>query len=234
MAEPLPDSVSLSVIIPVLNETDLLQRCLSELYSRPGSGDNFEVIVCDGGSGAETLNIINSYPCHLIQTSPGRAAQMNAGSDVARGRWLLFLHADSSLPAEYLHEIVNSAAWGFFHLRLSGDHFLYRVIGSAINLRSTISRIAGGDQGLFFKASFFRSLQGFPQIPLMEDIAICKLARQLARPDIIRQPLLSSSRRWRENGIIKTVLLMWSLRFAFWLGVDPTHLHRIYYPQRGR
>ena len=223
-----------SIIIPVLNEAELLHGCLSRLFADPVCNADFEVIVCDGGSTDDSLAIIKQYPCQLVQSTAGRAIQMNAGSNVARGDWLLFLHADSSLPDGFSDKISQSGEWGFFHLRLIGDHFLYRVISSAINLRSSISRVAGGDQGLFFKTSFFRSIQQFPQIPLMEDIAICKSARQLARPEIIKQSLSSSSRRWRENGIIKTVVLMWSLRLAYWLGVDPLRLHKIYYPQRGQ
>ncbi len=234
MAEPLPDPTTLSIIIPVLNEAELLDRCLSRLFAGPACHADFEVIVCDGGSNDETLSIIKDYPCQLVQSSPGRAVQMNAGSRIAQGSWLLFLHVDSSLPEGYLAAVTRSGGWGFFYLRLNGDHFLYRVISSAINLRSSLSHVAGGDQGLFFKTSFFQSIQQFPQIPLMEDIAICKLARQLARPDIIKRPLSSSSRRWQENGIIKTVVLMWSLRLAYWLGVDPLHLHKLYYPQRGQ
>ena len=234
MAEPLPDSVTLSIIIPVLNEAELLDGSLSRLFAGPARNADIEVIVCDGGSTDDSLGIIKQYPCQLVQSTAGRAIQMNAGSSIAQGNWLLFLHADSSLPDGFLDRVSRSGKWGFFHLRLNGDHLLYRVISSAINLRSSISRVAGGDQGLFFKTSFFQSIHRFPQIPLMEDIAICKLARQLARPCIIKHPLFSSSRRWRENGIIKTVVLMWSLRLAYWLGVDPLRLHKIYYPQRGQ
>ena len=224
----------ISIIIPVLNEAEILDGCLSRLFAGPARNADIEVIVCDGGSTDNSLDIIKQYPCQLVQSTAGRAIQMNAGSSVAQGNWLLFLHADSSLPDGFSDRVSRSGKWGFFHLRLIGDHFLYRVISSAINLRSSISRVAGGDQGLFFKASFFRSIQQFPQIPLMEDIAICKLARQQARPDIIKQSLSSCSRRWQQNGIMKTVVLMWSLRLAYWLGVDPLYLHKIYYPQRGQ
>ena len=155
---------------------------------------------------------------------------MNAASKTAQGQFLLFLHADSSLPEDFNRFIEADAKWGFYRLRLSDDAFIYRIIETAINLRTRFSHVAGGDQGLYFKRHFFESLNAYPKIPLMEDIAICKTARRLAKPFVIRSAISSSNRRWRDNGIVKTVLLMWSLRLAYWLGVDPHRLHRLYYP----
>ncbi len=139
----------------------------------------------------------------------------------------------AALPPDLDAGFAEGANWGFFRLRLSGQAPVYRIIESAINLRSRVTRVAGGDQGLFFERDFFLSLGGFPQIPLMEDVAICKSARRLSRPAIIASPVHSSSRRWHDNGVFKTILLMWSLRLAYWLGVNPAKLHRIYYPQGG-
>ena len=126
-----------------------------------------------------------------------------------------------------------SAHWGFFRLRLNDDAAVFRMIEASVNLRSRLTRVAGGDQGLFFEREFFETLEAYPKIPLMEDIAICKSARRQVAPHIIDAPMLSSSRRWHSNGIFKTILLMWSLRLAYWIGVNPDRLHRIYYPQGG-
>jgi hypothetical protein len=158
---------------------------------------------------------------------------MNAAADRAHGEWLLFLHADSRLPGDIAQIAESGAEWGFFRLSLSGRHRALRIIESAINFRTALTGVAGGDQGLFFRRRLFASLGGFPRIALMEDIAICKQARRRARPLIVGSPITSSSRRWQRQGIFRTVLLMWWLRFAFWLGADPGRLHRIYYPQRG-
>lgn len=155
---------------------------------------------------------------------------MNAASKSVQGKYLLFLHADSSLPEDFNGFIEADAKWGFYRLRLNHDAFVYRVIEAAINLRTRISHVAGGDQGLYFERHFFASLDAYPQIPLMEDIAICKTARRLAKPFVVTAAISSSGRRWQNQGIIKTVLLMWSLRLAYWLGVDPRRLHKIYYP----
>ncbi len=234
VAEPLADPRLLSIVIPVLNDAQLLEQSLSQLFSQPQAQTKFEVIVCDGGSSDATLAIAEQFPCQLIHSDPGRAIQMNRGSEVANGEWLLFLHADSRLPDGFENELQDAKEWGFFHLRLSGNHFFFAIIAKAINLRSSITRVAGGDQALFFRNTFFQSIQGFPKIPLMEDIAICKTARRLSRPHVIRQCLTSSSRRWQENGIFKTIVLMWSLRLAYWLGINPSRLHKVYYPQRER
>ncbi len=233
MAEPLPDQPRLSIIIPVLNEADCLDQSLADLFSRAWLRRNCEVIVSDGGSADHSLEIAASYPCRVIRSEPGRAEQMNIACASARGKLLLFLHADSRLPDDFGRLIPSDAEWGFFRLRLSGEATAFRIIETAINLRTGLSKIAGGDQGIFFSRRLFESLGGFPSIPLMEDVAICKQARRLARPSIIESAIISSSRRWQEQGIIRTVLLMWSLRFAYWLGVDPVRLHRIYYPGRG-
>ena len=233
MAGHLPERPLLSIVIPVLNEADCLERTLDGIYANPWLCEHAEVIVSDGGSDDGSLDIAARYPCGIVSGGVGRAPQMNAASERAQGAYLLFLHADSHLPEELEAFADGDAEWGFFRLRLSGASRAFRVIETAINLRSRLTRIAGGDQGLFFERHFFVSLGGFPCIPLMEDIAICKLARRRASPHIVDARITSSSRRWQRQGIVRTVLLMWCLRFAYWLGADPNRLHRIYYPQRG-
>jgi rSAM/selenodomain-associated transferase 2 len=221
----------LSIIVPVLNEADCLGETLESLFDNYWLRQHCEVLVSDGGSSDGSLEIAARFACEIVRGGAGRALQMNAAAERARGEWLLFLHADSRLPAG-IEEIPDSTAeWGFFRLRLSGEKRALRIIESAINLRSALTKVAGGDQGLFFRRRFFASLGGFPGIPLMEDIAICKRARRQAAPLVVRSPMISSSRRWQRQGIVRTVLLMWWLRFAYWLGADPVRLHRIYYPQ---
>lgn len=233
MAGHLAERPLLSIIIPVLNEADCLAGTLEDIYSQPWLRQQAEVLVSDGGSDDGSPEIAARYPCRILRGAAGRALQMNAAAEQARGERLLFLHADSRLPADLGTAAGDDIAWGFFRLRLSGDSRAFRVIETATNLRSALTGIAGGDQGLFFERRFFESLGGFPCIPLMEDIAICKLARRRATPRIAAARITSSSRRWQRHGIVRTVLLMWWLRFAYWLGADPHRLHRIYYPQRG-
>jgi len=229
----LPDHPQLSIIIPVLNEADCLDQSLARLFALPWVTSHCEVIICDGGSRDDSLAIAATYRCRIVQSEAGRALQMNRGAHAALGRQLLFLHADSALPTDLDEDFPFAASWGFFRLRLNDRAPVFRMIESAINLRSCLTRVAGGDQGLFFERSFFETLDAFPQIPLMEDIAICKSARRLIKPVIVDSPVRSSSRRWHNNGVIKTIVLMWSLRLAYWLGVNPARLHRIYYPQGG-
>lgn len=232
-AEPLPDNPQLSIVVPVLNEADCLEQNLARLFAQPFVVANCEVIVCDGGSEDGSLQIAGRYPCRVEHSAAGRALQMNRGASVARARQLLFLHADTELPSNLGKELQADAHWGFFRLRLNHDAAVYRIIESAINLRSRITSVAGGDQSLYFSRDLFRQLGAYPEIPLMEDIAICKAARRLARPRIIESAVRSSSRRWQNNGVVKTILLMWTLRLAYWFGISPARLHRIYYPQKG-
>lgn len=231
MAEPLPEP-RVSIIIPVLNEADRIAECLDRLFRFSWVRDQSEIIVCDGGSVDATAKIAGRYACRFLDCPRGRASQMNQGAAEARGNYLLFLHADSHLPDTFDGLVSLSGDWGFFRLRLDGQSFAYRIIESAINLRTSITRVGGGDQGLFFKRDFFDGISGYPSISLMEDIAICKRARRHSHPQVVQTPLLSSSRRWQQNGVVKTILLMWLLRFAYWFGVDPRRLHRIYYPQQ--
>ena len=222
----------LSIIVPVLNEADILAQFLNDIFARDWSRTQAEVIVCDGGSSDGSFGIAQNFPCRVLASEPGRARQMNRAAAEARGDSLLFLHADSRLPVDFEPTMISTADWGFFPVRLSGRDTGIRVIERAINLRTRLTRVAGGDQGLFFARVFFESLHGYPPIPLMEDVAISKNARRLRRPRILEQPLETSSRRWRQNGLLRTVLLMWWLRFAYWLGADPARLHEIYYPGR--
>ena len=227
--EHLPESIrkSVSIIIPVYNEASQLHQNLKKLFELAQNPD-IEVILSDGGSTDNSLAIASHYPCKILNSETGRSRQMNAASDHANGEYLLFLHADSSLPENWLEQLKKSQKWGFFPVKLNGQHWLYRLIEAAINLRSRITRVATGDQGLYFKRSFFDELNGFPDIPIMEDIAISKRARKISRPSIGRLPVITSSRRWEQNGIVKTVFLMWGLRLAYWLGISPNRLNRLY------
>ena len=219
-----------SVIIPTLNEATTITPALQQLLQSIDQSKSVEIIICDGGSRDDTLQQAQQFPLTLISSPPGRAQQMNTGARMAHGEWLLFLHIDTRLPPHWNAAIEScTRPWGRFDLRLSGKHWLFRIIEKAINLRSRMTSVATGDQVLFFRRDFFQQLGGFAEIPLMEDIAISKRARQLASPACLSQQVITSSRRWEQNGILKTVLLMWSLRFAYWAGIKPERLHRLYY-----
>ncbi len=225
--------ISISIIIPTLNEAGNLEDNLKRLFKSIDSAQ-IEVIVSDGGSSDSSLEIAARFPCIIIKGSPGRAIQMNRAASRAKGEWLLFLHADTKLPRNWQESILTSRQWGFFPVKLSGRHMLLRMIERAMCLRSSITHIATGDQAMFFQRSFFHQINGFDKIPIMEDVAISKNARRFVPPCIAGRAIITSSRRWEKNGIIKTMFLMWWMRLAYWFGISPIRLHRIYYSDHSR
>ncbi len=197
-------------------------------------GAGHELILVDGGSDDGTGELARTLVDRLIDSPAGRARQMNAGARVARGEILWFLHLDSRLPPGAAQQVIDSArggGWGRFDVRLSGRHILFRLIERLMNLRSCISGIATGDQGIFVHRELFFAPDGFPDIPLMEDIVLSRRLRYRRRPVCLRPPLVTSSRRWERHGILRTVLLMWYLRLAYFLGASPDYLARLYHPK---
>ena len=223
---------SISVIIPTLNEQKNIQILLNILQPLRKSGA--ELIVVDGGSTDSSCELAAPLSDHLVHTKQGRARQMNAGKKVANGKLLWFLHADT-IPSSHaiarLQEIANSndLSWGRFNVHLSGEHLLLRLVEKAMNLRSRLTGIATGDQGIFMSRKLFEHVNGFPDIPLMEDISISSALKKRIRPVCLSESLNASSRKWEKNGILRTIVLMWWIRFAFALGVDPNRLYKQYY-----
>ncbi|HED33302.1 MAG TPA: glycosyltransferase [Gammaproteobacteria bacterium] len=228
----------LSIIIPSLNEAAHIRRTLSALQTLRKNGH--EIILSDGGSTDDTISLAESKVDICINSPRGRAAQMNAGAQYARGDILCFLHADT-LPPQNIDAIIiqalnqSSKQWGRFDVRLTGKQFSFRIIERLMNLRSCISNIATGDQGIFVYRDIFNRLSGFAEIPLMEDIELSKRLRKISRALCIhKKPLITSSRRWEENGITSTVLLMWQLRLRYFLGTPESVLARAYNPEKNR
>lgn len=221
---------TVSVIVPVRNEADHLAETLARLRDALQEGD--ELIVVDGGSTDASVDIARQGADRVILSAPGRARQMNAGARQARGDWLWFFHADTRLNRSHrqaLAALPARARWGRFDVRLSGRRILFRVIGAMINLRSRLSGIATGDQGIFVRQDIFAALGGYPDQPLMEDIALSRLLKRQARPCCLRPALVTSSRRWETRGAWPTIWLMWSLRYRYWRGAQPEELYRDYY-----
>jgi rSAM/selenodomain-associated transferase 2 len=219
----------LSVIIPVLNEAACLAECLGDL--QPLRDRGHEVIVVDGGSSDKSVAIAAPLCDQLLPAPRGRARQMNAGARAAAGDLLLFVHADTRIPFaldRVLSIHAGADAWGRFDVRLSGASLWFRIIEFCINLRSRRGGIATGDQCIFISRDLFRRSGGFPDIPLMEDVALSRILKRLASPCCLRERVITSSRRWERHGIFRTVLRMWSLRFRYTLGTDPAILAREY------
>jgi rSAM/selenodomain-associated transferase 2 len=230
----LPDCISteqsckLSIIIPCLNEAEQIENCLRPMQSLRERGH--EIIVCDAGSTDNTRQLAGPLCDIVLQADKGRALQMNAGATLANGDVLCFLHADTLSPQQLDEHIFHAlqqshSVWGRFNIRLSGQHPAFRLIERMINLRSCLSGIASGDQGIFIYRSVFNRLGGYKAIALMEDIELSKRLRKISKPACIKQiTLTTSSRRWEEHGITRTVLLMWKLRLKYFLGSQPQQL----------
>jgi len=220
----------LSIIIPTLNESITLNALLEDL--QPAREAGHQIVIADGGSVDNTVDLAGSHVDEIAMSPKGRGRQMNAGALQAQGDVLWFLHADTRVPYDAYNQVSKSITvdrcWGRFDIRLSGAHRLFRTIERLMNLRSCVTGIVTGDQGLFVTRDTFDAVGGFPDIPLMEDIALSSRLRRLARPVCLREPLVASSRRWEQKGIFRTILLMWRLRLAYALGVDPKRLAQVY------
>lgn len=219
----------ISIIVPALDEAEGIEACLAPLQALRARGA--EVIVVDGGSRDATRSLAAPLADAVLESASGRARQMNEGAARARGDVLVFLHADTLLPEGADHAIaaaVKRAPWGRFDVAITGADPLLAIVAAAMNLRSRLSGIATGDQAIFARHDEFRAAGGFPEIPLMEDVALSKRLKRVARPACLRERVVTSGRRWERRGTMKTILLMWRLRAAYALGADPRRLARHY------
>lgn len=223
--------MKISIIIPVYNEMSTLPKLLGKLSSILALGH--ELIIVDGGSSDSTIQEINFAEAKVIKTGKGRAVQMNAGAAISSGDILWFLHADSDLvlPVEEyiaLLQGLNDQAWGRFNIRLSGKKVVFRLIEYLMNFRSCFSGISTGDQGIFISRQLFDRVNGFSDILIMEDINICMKLKKLMKPDCLKAILITSSRKWEQQGVIATIILMWRMRVLYFMGVSPEKLAKLY------
>ncbi len=222
----------LSIVVPALGEAANLARLLPALRAAaPGA----EIIVADAGSDDGTRDVATCVPgVTMLTCERGRARQMNAGARAAHGDTLLFLHADTVLPAGFEAAIMRALAEpgvvaGRFDVRLDNPRWAFRMIASLMNLRSRWSGISTGDQALFVRRDVFEALGGFPDIPLMEDVELTRRLKRRGRQAALRERVTTSARKWEREGVTRTIGLMWTLRFLYACGVSPARLHRWYY-----
>ena len=218
-----------SIIIPALNERKNIQLCLQALqYLRHQA----EIIVVDGGSHDDTPALAQPFADKVLSSDAGRAIQMNHGAQQATGEILIFLHADTYLPDNALNLIGNAlegkTQWGRFDICLTGSHRLLPVIAKMMNSRSRLTGIATGDQVIFVTCAAFESVNGYPNIALMEDIALSKHLKKISPPVCLSEKVRSSARRWQQFGVFRIIFLMWSLRLGYFFGAHPDTLAQLY------
>lgn len=217
---------ALGIVMPVLDEAATLVPRLRAL--QPLRQRGVTLVVVDGGSQDGTPAIAREHADLVLDAPRGRASQMNAGAAACPAEVLLFLHADTSLPdqadALVRRATLGPPGWGRFDVRIDSPRLALRLVERMMNLRSRWTGIATGDQAMFVHHALFQQVGGFPDLPLMEDIALSRLLKRSARPVCLRQRVSTSARRWERQGVWRTVLLMWRLRLAYFLGADPRQL----------
>jgi rSAM/selenodomain-associated transferase 2 len=217
---------AISVVIPTLNEERLIGRTLDSIPNDPA----LEVIVADGGSADGTAAIAELHGARVLHAPRGRAAQMNAGAAEAIGDVLLFLHADTLLPANFAGLVMGALippgiVGGAFLFHLDARHPLLRVIEWGVNLRTRRLNLPYGDQAIFVRAGAFKAIGGFPEWPIMEDVELVRAMKRLGRLGIAEGRAVTSARRWRSVGIVRLTLLHWTALLLFTAGVDPGRIH---------
>ena len=221
--------MTVSVIVPTLNEAPVLAATLARVHAtRP-----HELIVVDGGSSDETVHVATGLADTVLTAARGRATQMNAGAAVARGDVLAFLHADTLVPSAFVAAIEHACSdahivGGRFDVELAPSSPLLWLTGWLMNWRSRLTRSATGDQAIFVRRDVFVQLGGYADMPLMEDIDLSRRLKRAGRVACLRERVITSSRRWRAHGVVRTILLMWTLRLLYACGVGPERLARMY------
>ena len=220
----------LSIVMPVLDEAAEIDAALAALA--PLRADGQQLLVVDGGSRDGTMAQCGGRTDELLQAPRGRASQMNSGAARAQGDVLLFLHADTRLPSGAdvaIEQAVRAGAqWGRFDVTITGRSPMFAVIAALMNLRSRWSSIATGDQAIFVRRDLFERIGGYADLPLMEDIDLCKRLRACSAPACLRQRVSTSGRRWERDGVWRTMILMWRLRWRYWRGEPAEALARAY------
>jgi rSAM/selenodomain-associated transferase 2 len=212
--------MKLSVVVPMLDERPQLPDLLAHLLTLKRQGA--EVLLVDGGSQDGSAAFAQALGFTVLESMRGRARQMNAGAQATTGDLILFLHADTRLPAQAMtavrEALARGAVWGRFDVVIEGRSPWLRLVAFMMNLRSRWSCIATGDQAIFVTRAAFEAVGGFPDQPLMEDIELSKRLKRLAKPACLPGPAITSGRRWESRGVWRTIALMWALRWAYWRG----------------
>lgn len=226
--------MGISVIVPVFREAKTINGFLETVQRIFPSPDN-EIIVVDGSPEGETLSAIHLPRIRKFGSGKGRARQMNRGAAMAKGRILLFLHADTRLPGNAAGVIIRllsrypGLAGGAFSLGIDEDRFPLKVIEWSANLRSRLTRVPYGDQSIFLRKANFDRMGGFREIPIMEDLELMtRIRKQGGRIHILTQKSVTSSRRWRKEGIAFCTLRNWLIRVLYHLGVSADRLAAFY------
>lgn len=226
-------AADISIILPILNESETLRRELPRLKQLSQQG--CELIFVDGGSRDDSVDQLQAAGMYVVHSESGRAIQMNLGASQAGTEQLVFLHIDTRLPdkaPDLVRTALNATGqggqWGRFDVCIDGRHPVLKLVGWMMNQRSRLTGIATGDQTLFMQRDLFKRVGGFPQQPLMEDIEMSRRLKQLSRPVCLKDRVYTSGRRWEQSGVWRTIGLMWWLRFAYWRGVSAERLVRLY------
>ncbi len=221
---------TISIIIPVLNEEEVIKQNLLRLkYS-----SDIEIIFADGGSQDQTIVIAQNMGVKVVFCGQkGRAYQMNQGASIATGDILLFLHADTILPDNYQSIIINTLSnaetiAGAFELHIDSQKFSLRFIETLVNWRSHFFSLPYGDQAIFMKASVFQEVGGFTDLPIMEDFELIQRLKKRGKIAIASAKVRTSSRRWHKLGVVKTTLINQLIILGYYLGISPDKLERLY------
>jgi len=233
--------LSISIIIPTLNEGGQVGACLDRLAQQSSSilpaGNLVEIIVVDGGSTDQTIPEASARGIRLISSEPGRGQQQHRGAEAAQGDILLFLHCDTALPSSFPPDITSTLQQkdviaGAFRLKINGANLGFRLIETGVHLRSTLFSLPYGDQALFMKKNTYLAAGGFPLQPIMEDVALVSRLQKMGKIVLTQTHVTTSARRWQQHGLVKTTLINQLMLLGRAIGISPQQLARFYYAQR--
>jgi rSAM/selenodomain-associated transferase 2 len=219
--------MKISVIVPTLNEESHIEKTLQSVMKQEG---DYELYVVDGGSTDNTVAIAKKYAC-VISSKRGRAIQMNAGANLCKGDILLFLHADTFLPDNGFREIRKrmrdeAVAGGSFYIAFDADNFILRCVSFITRFNFRLFHF--GDQGIFVRRDVFQALNGYKEMPIMEDYDFYKRLGKQGKVILIRMPVISSARRFMRKGVLRQLLINKFVVLAYWTGMDIQTIKRFY------